>query len=127
VIENTTVNPITILAATNATTLVAFNKKDTKEKRIILDAVKDHVILHISSKDKAHDMWINLTNLYQSSNENKKMVLMEKMKSINMTKSETVTCYLTRITKVRDELGSIEEVISNSEPVRTTLNGVAKL
>lgn len=91
--ENTTAHPVTIPAATDATTLAAFNK-DIKGKRIILDAVKDHVIPHISAKDRAHEMWTTLTKLYQSSNENKKMVLREKLKSIKMTKSETVTCYL---------------------------------
>ena len=64
--------------------------------------------------------------MFQNSNENRKMVVREKMKSIKMTKSETVTCYLTRITQVRDELGAIGEVISSNELVRTTLNGVAK-
>ena len=43
-----------------------------------------------------------------------------------MTKSESVTCYLSRITQVRDELGAVGEVIPNTELVRTALNGVAK-
>lgn len=90
VVENTTANPITIPAATDTVALVVFNK-DIKEKRIMLDAVKDHVIPHISAKNRAHEMWTALTNLYQSSNENRKMVLMKKLKSIKMTKSETIT------------------------------------
>ena len=71
-------------------------------------------------------MWTTLTNLYQSSNENRKMVLRERLKSIPMIKVENMTTYLTRITQVRDELGSIGEVIKSIELVRTTLNGVAK-
>jgi hypothetical protein len=54
------------------------------------------------------------------------MVLREKLKSIKMTKSELVTCYLSRITQVRDELGDVGEVIPSTELVRTALNGVAK-
>lgn len=54
------------------------------------------------------------------------MVLREKLKSIKMTKSETVTCYLSRIAQVRDELGAVGEVIPVAELVRTTLNGVAR-
>ena len=38
--------------------------KDIKAKRIVLDAIKDHVIPHISGKDYAHKMWTALTNLY---------------------------------------------------------------
>jgi len=111
VVENTTTDPITIPVATDATTLAAFNKKNIKEKRIMLDAVKYHVIPHIYAKKRAHEMWTTLTNLYQGSNENRKMVLREKLKSIKMTKSETMTCYLSRITQVRDELVAIGEVI----------------
>ena len=56
-------------------------------------------------------MWSTLTSLYQSSNENWKMVLREKLKSIRMNKGENMTTYFTKITQVRDELGAIGEVI----------------
>jgi hypothetical protein len=106
--------------------LTAFTKKDIKAKRILFDAVKDHIIPHVSSKTYVHEMWTALKNLFQNSNENRKMVLREKLKSIKMTKSESVTCYLSRITQVRDELGAVGEVIPSTELVRTALNGVAK-
>ena len=64
--------------------------------------------------------------MYQSTNENRKMVLREKLKSIKMTKAENVVTYLTRLTQVRDELGAVGEVIPSAELVRTALNGVAK-
>ena len=71
-------------------------------------------------------MWTALTNLYQSSNENRKMVLREKLKSIRMNKGENMAIYLTRITRVHDEHGAIGEVIQSAELVNTTLNGVVK-
>ena len=71
-------------------------------------------------------MWDALTSLFQSSNENKKMVLREKLKSIKMAKAEGVTSYLTRISHVRDEIAAVGEVVFGSEIVRTTVNGVAK-
>ena len=43
-----------------------------------------------------------------------------------MNKGENMTTYLTKITQVRDELGSTGEVIESVELVRTALNGVAK-
>ena len=57
VVNNTTTNPIVVPASTNAQALIAFNKKDIKARRIILDAVKDHVIPHISSKTHAYQIW----------------------------------------------------------------------
>ena len=77
VVNNTTTNPIVVLASPNAQALFAFNKKDIKVRRIILDVVKDHVIPRISSKTCAYQMWDALTSLFQSSNENTKMVLRE--------------------------------------------------
>ena len=47
VVRNTTTNPVTIPPSTDAVLLAAFNKKDIKAMRIILDALKDYVIPHI--------------------------------------------------------------------------------
>ena len=45
----------TLTPPTDATQLATHNKKDAKAKRIILDAMKDHVVPHLSGKktDKA--------------------------------------------------------------------------
>ena len=90
VVRNTIVNPLVILASTDAVAFATFNKKDIKARRIILDVVKDHVIPHILGKGCAHEMWSALTDLFQSSNKNRKMVLREKLKSIKMVKGEVV-------------------------------------
>ena len=98
IVNNTTTNPVTIFA--DATIKAAFDKRDINAKIILLDAIKYHVIPQISCKYHSHEMWTSLTNLYQSSNENWKMVLKEKLKSIHMNKGENMTTYLTRITQV---------------------------
>ena len=85
VVHNTTAVLIVVPPSTDAATLTVFNK-DIKARRIILDAAKDHVIPHISSKTRAYQMWDALTSLFQSSNENRKMVLREKLKTIKMAK-----------------------------------------
>jgi len=71
-------------------------------------------------------MWESLTKLYQSSNENQKMVLREKLKSIKMTKTESVAFYLTKLTQMRDDLGAVGEIVADSELVRIALNGVTE-
>ena len=53
VVRNTTTIPIVVPASTDTATLSACNKKDIKARRIILDAFKEHVIPHISSKTGA--------------------------------------------------------------------------
>jgi hypothetical protein len=72
IVENLQTNLVTM--PTDATLFAAYTKKDIKAKRIILDAIKDHVIPHVIKKSNAYEMWESLTKLYQSSNENRKMV-----------------------------------------------------
>jgi hypothetical protein len=88
IVENSTTSLISI--PTDPTLLVAYTKKSIKAKRIILDAIKDHLIPHVTGKSNAYEMWESLTKLYQSRNENQKMVLREKLKSIKLTKAENV-------------------------------------
>ena len=97
VVNNTTTNPIVVPASTDSQVLTTFNKKDVKDRMIILDVVKDHVIPHISNKTLLYQMWDALTSLFQSSNGNRKMVLREKLNSIKMDKAKGVISYLTRI------------------------------
>ena len=54
----------TITIPTNATQLVEYKKKNVRDKMLILDGIKDHVIPHVRGKDNAFDMWSSLTNLY---------------------------------------------------------------
>lgn len=39
-----------------STQLTKFNKKNVKDKRIILDSIKDHVIPHVTRKKYAFEM-----------------------------------------------------------------------
>ena len=45
-----------------------FRKRNTKAKRTICDAMRDHVIPHLTGKDYAFEMWDSLCKLYQSPN-----------------------------------------------------------
>ena len=61
-----------------------------------------------------------------STNENRKMVLREKLRDIRMTENEKVASYLTRITKVRDELSVVGEAVTDGELVRNFINGFSE-
>ena len=43
-----------------------------------------------------------------------------------MAKAEGVTSYLTRISQVRDEVAAVGDVVSDTELVWTSVNGVTK-
>ena len=67
-----------------------FRKDNIKAKRTIFDAVRDHIIPHLTGKDYAFEMWASLCKLYQSPNQNRKMVLQEKLRGVQMLNAESV-------------------------------------
>ena len=93
---------------------------------IILNGGKDHIVPHHSGKKTALDMWMALGSLYQSKNENRKMVLQERLRSTNMAKGEGVVPYLTRLTQIMDELGAVGSKTKDEELVWIALNGFSK-
>eukprot|EP00253_Pinus_taeda_P005507 PITA_05507 len=114
-----------VVVPTDATQLAEYNKKNNEGKRLILDGVKDYCIPHVRGKSNAHEMWTALSNFYQSTNENRKMVLKEKLKNIKMG-NDSAARYLTNITNVRDELAVIREAIPPTELVQIAVNGLPR-
>ena len=64
--------------------LADFRKRNNKAKRTICDAVRDHIIPHLTRKTYAWEMWASLCKLYESSNENQKLVLHDRLRGIHM-------------------------------------------
>jgi hypothetical protein len=117
------VPPILVIAPI----LVAeFRMRNNKAKRIICDVVRDHIIPHLTRKTCAYEMWASLCKLYESSNENWKLVLHDRLRSIHMLEDESVTSFLGRYTQIRDELGVVGEVVNPNSLVRKTMNNFTK-
>jgi hypothetical protein len=118
------VHPIPVTAPV----LVAeFKKRNNKAKRTICDAVRDHIIPHLTGKTCAYEMSASLCKLYESSNENRKMVLHDRLRGIRMPKDESITSFLGRYTQIRDELGAVEKVVDPYTLVRQAMNFFTKL
>jgi hypothetical protein len=106
--------------------LEEFRKRNNKEKRTICDAVRDHIIPHFIGKVYAFEMWEYLCKLYESSNENQKMALHDRLKGIRMLQDESITSFLIQYTQIRDDLGAIGEVVDPYSMVRTSLKNFTK-
>ena len=63
------------IPVTSPVLVAEFRKRNIKAKRTISDAVRDHIIPHLMGKTHAYDMWASLCKIYESSNENRNMVL----------------------------------------------------
>jgi hypothetical protein len=103
--------PIVVPHVTSPVMVAEFRKKNNKVKRTICDGVRDHVIPHLTGKDYAFEIWDPLCKLYQSFNQNRKMVLQDRLRSIKMLDSESVTSFLGRFTEIKDELVVVREIV----------------
>jgi hypothetical protein len=71
--------------------LEARNKKEIKVESVLLDSMKDHPIPHLFDKKMTKEMFDALVSLFQSKNINRKMVLRNKLRLIQMSRSDNVT------------------------------------
>jgi hypothetical protein len=101
-------------------------RRTSKSQRVIMDVVKDHLILHVVEKQSAKEMFKDLVDLFHSDNLNRKMILRNKLISIQMSRYENVISYFMRITLTRDQLAAIGEKVDDVELVNVTLNGFTK-
>jgi hypothetical protein len=106
--------------------VVEFRRRNNKAKRTICDVVWDHIIPHLTRKTCAYEMWASLCKLYESSNENHKLVLHDRLRGIRMLEDESITSFLGRYTQIRDELGAVREVLNPHPIVRIDLNNFTK-
>jgi hypothetical protein len=60
---------------TNPVLVAEFRRRNNKEKRIICDAMRDHIIPHLTRKTCAYKMLESLFKLYEISNGNLNLVL----------------------------------------------------
>ena len=86
-----------VVIPTNADQVKEYKKEMVKEKQMILDGVRDHIVSHISSKNIAKEIWHALAGLFQNPFEQWKMSLKEKLRYIRMQKGEGIDLFLTKI------------------------------
>jgi hypothetical protein len=118
--------PMAVLTVTSPLLLADFKRRNNKAKRILCDSVKDHTIPHLTGKTYAYEMWISLCSLYENSNENWKLVLHDRLRSIRMLEDESVTSFHGRYTQIKDELGVVGEVVNSNSLVRIAMNSFTK-
>ena len=65
-------------------------KNLVKEKRIIDDSIKDHLIPQVSSLKTPKDMFDSLTKLFEGNNINRKVTLRNQLKNVKIQNEETI-------------------------------------
>ena len=71
-------------------------------------------------------MWKDLKDLFQNSNDQRKLALKDKIRKIKKEEGEMVPIYLAKFTQCRDELGSVGVTIANDDLVSLEILGLPK-
>ena len=103
-----------------------WRKCDAKARRILVDSIKDHLVLQISENKIARKMFKTLKKLFEHSSINVTLTLRNQLSNMKMIKSKSIASYFMRITELWDKLRSSGDNIKEKELVMTTLNGLPK-
>jgi hypothetical protein len=110
----------------NVAFMEKFKDGDINAMIIIVDSIKDHFIPYISHLDSSKKIYDALTNLFSVRNIGQVMSLKNEFRDLKMNNYDNITSYFVRISQLRDQLKSIEEIILENELVNIVLNGLPK-
>eukprot|EP00253_Pinus_taeda_P018416 PITA_18416 len=114
------------LATTNAIELAEWKKCVARARRILLEGVRDHIFSSLHGKETPFSMWKTLKDLYQNNNDQRKLVLKDKLRKIKCEKGNTISTYLNKLTPCRDELGSVGITTTDDDMVSISLLSLPK-
>jgi hypothetical protein len=101
-------------------------KEVIKARKIMIYLVRDHLLPCIANLKTTYEMYEALKNMFESDNTLRALTLKGQLQNIKMTKGDTIVAFFMKMSEIRDQLGSIGEIISDRELVLTTLNNLPK-
>ena len=94
---------------------------------ILLEGVRDHIVSSLHGKATPYAMWKDLMDLFQRSNDHRKLALKDKLRKIKIEKGDKIPKYLTKFVQCRDELGSVGITIADDDLVSLVLLGLPNI
>lgn len=101
-----------------------FRETEILAMNLIVDGVKDNLIPYISNIDFAQEMYEALSKLFIIKNIGQIASLKNELRTIKMTKDDIVASFFIGISRIRDELQAIDEIVPEKELVITALLGL---
>jgi hypothetical protein len=101
-------------------------KEDTKERKLIIYSVRDHLLPHISNPKTTYDMFEALKVMFESDNTLRALTLKSQLKSTKMMKGDIVVIFFMKISKIKEQLETIVEIMSDREIILITLHNLPK-
>ena len=97
-----------------------------KDKRIIADSIKEHLIPHVSAFMTSKEVYDSLTKMFKGKNINQNTNFKNELKNVNIHKFETIQSHFTRVAQIKEQLEAVEENVEEGEIVMTTLDGLPR-
>ena len=91
-----------------------------------MEGIRDHIVSSLHGKATPYSMWNALTDLFQSSNNHRKLVLKDKLRKIKMENGDNIPKYLTKFFQYQDELEGVGIRITNDDLVSLDHLGLPK-
>ena len=99
-------------------------EKNEKAMKIIVNAVRDHIVPIVAKHTTTYRMFRALENAFIINNTGKKLALKRQMNSVSMNKGEAINAFFMRITDLRDQLSALGYEIENRELFLIALGGL---
>jgi hypothetical protein len=87
-------------------------EEDVKARKIIIYSVRDHLLPHISNLKTTYEMYEALKDMFESDNTLRDLTLKGQLQSTKMTKGDTIATFFMEISEIKEQLGSIGEIMS---------------
>eukprot|EP00253_Pinus_taeda_P017713 PITA_17713 len=115
---------LNVIAGGTSTTIQHWDKWDTKVRMLLKLLVKYCIIPHIHDCKTAPKIWKTLKDLYEVKNTNQLLFLKKNILSIKMEEKDTIVAFISRIKELKNKPSDISEVVSDTDLVTITRNGM---
>jgi hypothetical protein len=109
---------------TTNTARATYKRKQTKDKRIIFDSIKDNMMPIIGHLRTAKDCFDALANFYEKKAPTQKRILKKQLRTLKMGKDDTVATFFSKIAQTKDQLIAIRVPVDDDDLVLTAFDGL---
>lgn len=113
-----------LTAPTDQEELKQFKRNALKARKLIIDSIRDHLVTSISKFTTAREIFKHLEGIYEINNLSRAIALRQQLLHIKMAKEDLVMSYFMKISKLKDQLGTIGHDIEDKDIVMISLNGL---
>lgn len=99
-----------------------YKRNQSKAKRVIFNSLKDHLMPVTTPLKTVKECFDSLTNLYDKKAPSQKRALKNKLRTLKMSKDDTIDSFFTKISQIRDQLTTIGVNVDDGDLVQTAVN-----